>query len=100
MPLLEDVRRFTALRHATPALRQGDFSILHASDAVVVYCRRYEGQMAVIAFNSDVAERTLVLDEPLPATLHEPLSEEGRALKSGVPIEMAPRSGRIWLNDG
>lgn len=97
--LLEDVRRFIALRHATPALRRGNFQILHAGDHVVAYCRRYEGQTAVVAFNTDDEETTLTLDALLEHKLPDALGD-GPALHPGQPITLAARSGRVWLDPG
>ena len=94
--LLEDVRRFIALRCATPALRRGSFQVLHAGERAVAYCRRYEGQTAVVAFNTDDEETTLTLDTPQENKLPDALGD-GEALRPGRPITLAARSGRIWL---
>jgi neopullulanase len=56
-PLHEFYRRATALRHAYPALRTGDFTFLHAHGDVVAYRRRLDGQELIVAFNASKKER-------------------------------------------
>lgn len=97
--LLADVRRFIALRRATAALRRGSFQILHAGDSAVAYCRRYQEQTAVVAFNVDDDEITLTIDLPEEHRLTDALGD-GQALRPGQPITLAARSGRVWLHPG
>lgn len=95
--LLEDVRRFIALRHASPALRRGTFQILHADDHTVAYCRQSEEQTAVVAFNTDDTEVTVTLEPPWNGPLPDALGK-GETLRPGKPVTLAAGSGRIWLN--
>ncbi len=69
-PLLEDVRKFIALRKAHSALRRGDFSTLHAKGDVYAIARHDEGETLVIAFNvgSEPQEVTLDVRKVAPAT--------------------------------
>lgn len=97
-PLLEDVRRFIALRHATPALRRGDFKILHATRNVVVYRRRYEDQTAVVAFNAGRQAATFTVEEGLEGQLADGLEPDGTPLVAGQPFKLGPRAGRIWIS--
>lgn len=94
--LLEDVRRFTALRHAVPALRRGDFRILHAEDQVVVYQRHYEGQTAVVALNAGDKEQWFSIHQTLPETLTDRLDPAGPPLRTDDAYTLPPRSGRVW----
>ena len=97
--LLEDVRRFIALRHASPALRRGTFQILYAGDNAVAYCRQHEQQAAVVAFNTDDEETTLTFDLPWVRSLPDAL-DDGEGLGSGRPVTLPARSGRVWMDLG
>jgi len=97
-PLLEDVRRFIALRHATPALRRGDFKILHATRNVVVYRRHYQEQTAVVAFNAGRQAATFTVEEGLEGQLADGLEPGGTPLVGGQPLKLGPRAGRIWIS--
>ena len=98
--LRTDIRRYTALRHQKPALRRGDFSIISATDQVVVYQRRYEGQTAVVAFNVGSEVATITCPEDFPDQLPEQLAKPGRAelFTAGKTIRIKGRNGRVWAN--
>lgn len=98
MPLLEDVRRFVALRHATPALRRGDFGILHATADVVVYRRHYQGETAVVAFNVAPEARTFTVRQGVQGQLGDALDPDGIPLTAGEPYRLGPRAGRVWVS--
>ena len=100
LPLLEDVRRFIALRHATPALRRGDFAVLHATRNVVVYRRQYLGETAVVAFNAGRKAATFAITEESGGVLDDALDDEGERLVPGRPVTLGPRAGRVWVSDG
>lgn len=97
--LRRDVQRYVALRHATPALRRGDFSVLHADEEVVVYRRDHGRQTALVAFNVDRDPRTVELEQSLPPGLTDALDEEARPLNPNG-ITLPPRSGRVWVSGG
>jgi neopullulanase len=97
--LLQDVRRFIALRHATPALRRGDFHVLHAARDVVAYRRTYQGQTAVVAFNRGDEARALTLEDGLPAVMPDALHDEDAPLAPGQAVHLPPRSGRVWVHN-
>ena len=94
--LLEDVRRFAALRHRLPSLRRGDFSILDAGEQEVAYRRDYEGETTIVAFNNGEEEATLTLKTELPGPLDDALDAGAAPLAAGEPTVLAPRSGRVW----
>lgn len=98
--LLRDVRRYIALRRDHVALRRGDFKVLHANDQIVVYARRYEQQMAVVAFNSDHREHSFVYEaEDAPSdALQNALDSSGPSLKSGQEVSLEARMGYVWIN--
>jgi neopullulanase len=98
--LQETIRRYISLRHETPALRRGDFSLLQATDRVVVYQRRYEGQTAVIAFNNHPDAVTIACPHDFPAQLPEKLviPTHGELFTAGKTIRLKGRTGRVWVN--
>lgn len=98
-PLLEFVRRLTALRQQTPALRRGDFAILHAARRLVVYRRSYEGQVAVIALNAGNTPEPFSLSvDVAPQTLADALYREGVSLEPGAEVRVPARAGRVWVS--
>jgi neopullulanase len=98
--LQSDIRRYIALRHEKPALRRGDFSILEATDKVIVYQRRYEGQTAVIAFNNHSDWVTITCPDDFPAQLPEQLKipTHGELFTAGKTLRLKGRTGRVWVN--
>jgi cyclomaltodextrinase / maltogenic alpha-amylase / neopullulanase len=95
--LLEDVRRFTALRQRHPALRRGDFRVLHAEGHIVVYQRNHNGQHAVVALNAGENERSFSIHQPLPESLVDALEEGGPPLLADEEQRLPPRSARLWV---
>ncbi len=51
-PTLEHHRELIALRHAHPALRVGDYRVLHARGRVYVFARRLEQEWLIIGLNT------------------------------------------------
>lgn len=96
--LLQAVRRYVNLRHDNVALRRGDFKVLHASEQVVVYSRRYEGQQAVVAFNGDHDEHSFTLENDFAGPLENVLEPGAGTLQSGTEQTLLPRTGYVWCN--
>jgi len=98
--LLAHVQRLTALRHAKPALRRGDFHILLADRGVVVYQRQYEGQTAVIAINASPRRYRLTVTDDFAASLPEQLVDAGtgQLFKAGETRVINGRAARIWAD--
>jgi hypothetical protein len=95
-----DIQRYITVGHETPALRRGDFTILHATHHVVVYQRRYEGQTAVVAFNNGQEDATFTCPTDFTEDLPEKLVE-GEAVETfaaGQTVTLNGRSGRVWSN--
>ncbi len=96
--LHDEVRRLTALRHRSAALRRGAFHILLADRTTCVYERRLGDERVVVALNPSRQPATFVL----PPTGGLPLAEEavgaalGEAIADGQKVTMPPRSGRVW----
>jgi glycosidase len=82
------IARLAALRHATPALRRGDYTQLHVAHAQLAFARRLGQQLAVVAVNASAAPARLDLRLDLPdgAILAD-------ALGSGQ--EMSAQGGRV-----
>lgn len=98
--LREDIRQYIRLRHQFPALRRGDFRILHASHHVVVYRRRYNGKTAVVAFNASPHPQTITAPSDFADQLPEQLvaQDQSTSFVAGKTIKLKGRSGRIWAN--
>ncbi|HEX6386331.1 MAG TPA: alpha-amylase family glycosyl hydrolase, partial [Anaerolineae bacterium] len=96
--LRAEIRRFIHLRRDTPALRRGNFRVLHVSNNVVVYQRKYQEQMAVVAFNAGTQRETFVCPEDFPIQLPEKLVGHGHTFAAGREMILEPRSGRVWAN--
>jgi neopullulanase len=93
--LLQDVRRFIALRHDCTALRRGDFEIIFSDEQVVVYSRRYQDQYALVAFNVDRQPHSFTLDTAIDRVLENAL-QPGDVLKPGMTKRLEARSGYVW----
>jgi alpha-glucosidase len=70
--LLHLTRRLVALRHAHDALMTGDFAVLHADHALLVFERRAAGTTMLCAFNLSAA----------PATWSPPRPAEWRVVEA------------------
>lgn len=95
--LLDDVRRFIALRHGAPALRRGDFRVLFAEGPVLAYQRRLPDQVAVVAFNAGLQEHAFSIHQALPDNLVNALDPQGPSLHPGNQQTLPPRSGAVWV---
>ncbi|CAN5792436.1 glycoside hydrolase family 13 protein [soil metagenome] len=102
--LLEFCRAATALRHARPVLRHGDYRTLAASGNAVAYARMGDGDVAVVVLNAgdegarlsfesaDLAGRSLAAADLPGARLA--LSTDG----DRVVVEIGPRAGGVLLS--
>ena len=85
--LLADFKRLIALRNTHAVLRRGSIEApLFIDDEVIVWLRRHEGQVAVVAVNNAAAPRTLQVR--LPADL------DGLSLRDGLGGAPAVALGR------
>jgi neopullulanase len=96
------VRRCTALRHAYPVLRRGDFASLYARDYIYIFRRRLESDMAVIALNAGNEIRTvdLLVDDREPAGRLKSVWREKSPFVSGSHVigwELPARSADILI---
>lgn len=96
--LRAEVKRLTALRHRRPALRRGTFSVVHATTALAVYERTYEGEHVIVAINAGPRDASFKFKTR--STI--PMEEEavgaalGETVSSGTNVIIPARSGRVW----
>jgi glycosidase len=50
--LMQTIKRFTRIRHDTPALMYGDYRPLHVSHELLAFSRSYQGKTIVVAINA------------------------------------------------
>ena len=62
--IFECHRQLIALRHAHPALRTGDYNVLHAEGTVYVFARSLGDDRLVIAVNTGTTPAKLTLNQP------------------------------------
>lgn len=97
--LLEELKRLTAMRHRSAALRRGSFQVIQADKQVVAYERYFKGERVVVAFNAarrkpavfkyTGASGEVLREEPVGAT-------QGESLQAGASVILPPYSGRVW----
>ncbi len=81
------VRRCIALRHAHPALRQGDVRWLYAGNGVVAYGRQWADETVLVFLNS--GRRPVTVAVPMDgyvadgAVLQDPWSDQRRVVEQG-----------------
>lgn len=96
--LRDEVKRLTALRHRSGALRRGTFNVLTADKSICVYERRLGEEQVIVALNPSSRPAAFVYT----GTATTPLSEEpvgaalGESIARGQTITLPPRSGRVW----
>lgn len=95
--LLADLKQYIQLRKDHVSLRRGGFRILHATHHVVMYAREYEGETAVIAFNNAHHPEPIHIPSDWQTVLPDKLVSDGQPFRASTEIEMAPRSGRVWI---
>jgi neopullulanase len=96
--LLAWYRQCIHLRRQTPALRRGDFHIIYATDHVVVYQRQYQGQTAVVAFNTANQDESFICPPLLANQLAEQMTPSGTILTGKQLYRLPKRSARIWVS--
>jgi neopullulanase len=102
-PLSDFYRKATALRHAHPSLRTGDFEILFAEGDLLAYHRRIEGEQTLVFFNAGKSERaTLSLPaDKLTSSAYQsvwPATAGSFTVKNGVlTVELAPQSALVLV---
>ena len=96
--LLQQVRRYVALRHKSVALRRGDFQIVHVGEQTVAYSRRYGDRLALVAFNADSQVHSFTLQDVSTGVLDNALEPGGSSIEPGVEQILEPRTGYVWIN--
>ena len=94
------------MRHAHPALRQGDFQILHTDDdtQTFAFLRSHGGDQVLVAFNRGRKETTIGIEKGIESVGSvEPLTgflgEGARAKLNGHSIQLTlpPLTGFAWM---
>jgi glycosidase len=90
------------LRKHHTALREGDFTTLHAEETGGIYAfqRQHEDDTVIAVFNVSTTERevSLLLENAAPQVWQEVLSGTSAAVsKKELAIVMAPRTAQIWV---
>lgn len=100
--LRDEIRRLTALRHRSAALRRGEFRVLHATSALTVFERAYQGERVVVAINPGRKAAKFKLPAASNMSLHEESvgAALGEALQGDKQMTVPPRSGRVWATGG
>lgn len=94
--LLAWYRQCIQLRHANPALRRGNFQVIHADADVVVYQRTYKEHTAVIAFNTAQEDATVASPPDFAGRLQEQLTKVGEPFSGGKIYTVKSWSARVW----
>lgn len=94
-----ELKRLIKLRHATPALRSGSFISVYADQHVAIYARQYEGQTALIAFNTAYQHQQVQITWPDGAaeTLTNVFDSQGVISAENPHLSLPGRSGYIWI---
>ncbi len=90
--MLHTTRRLIALRRQHPALRDGDFNILHIVGNTLLLCRRCPTETLWAAFNLSSHGQTISTPEPLPDT---PVWQFGGALLHAQHLYLP--GGAAWI---
>ena len=93
-----DVRRFIKLRQQIPALRRGDFKVIHANGNVVAYQRQCGESQAIIAFNVGQGRGSFNCPKEMPSQLRLQQGEAAATLSAGQTVDLDGRTGAVWSN--
>lgn len=102
LDLLAYYQSLIALRHAHPALREGDFKVLRADDAsmTLAYSRRTDQEEILAAFNRSDEVQAFELE--VSGQTYRPLLGGGTPLaaKDGkISIELEPLEALVWVRE-
>lgn len=90
-------RALTAARHATPALRSGDFRVLHAHGEELVYARAQGDSQAVIAMNAGHQPADLPFPGVTKARYRDALTGEVFELCPCQTVPVPARRARVLI---
>lgn len=95
--VLDLIRRLTAARHASPALRRGTFEVLHASGDLLAYERCLDADVALVVLNTATHAQNAQLAGLTPGTYRDALSGETYTLNDAHTLALPARSGLVLL---
>jgi len=101
--LVDLIRKLTHIRHASAALRSGNFQTLHVSHQQYVFLRQTKDEVMVVALNSAHQQVSLEISLPFPAHTLTDLLNPGEIfpVKDGkIQATLAPSWGRILNSAG
>lgn len=95
--LLATYRQLTAMRHAHPVLRTGDFKFVAAEGSAVAYTRHLNGQTALIALNNLTQPVTLNLPAEHAAytSIYPHMGKTIYAHNGQISLQIPARSGMV-----
>ncbi len=102
--LRRQTKRLVNLRKKLVALRRGDFKMLHADAGLIVFSRRHENEVVVVALNGSTSSKRLEIDAPPGCQEGEVL--EGAWSRDVIRVEggklrgfdLDPRSGLVFVD--
>jgi len=96
--LLDKVKVLVALRHRSAALRRGSFRVLQSSEHIIVYERRFNETVVVVAINNSTESASFEYSgEPEMILQEENMGAPiGPNLTDKVVVTLPPMSGRVW----
>ncbi|PNY82266.1 glycoside hydrolase family 13 protein [Deinococcus koreensis] len=90
-------RTLTAARHATPALRRGEFRVLHAQGEGLVYLREHDSGTALVAFNTARSCARLPLSGAPSGVYRDAITGETFDLEAMQALELPARSALVLV---
>ncbi|GBF07769.1 alpha amylase [Deinococcus aerius] len=93
------LQRLTKARHATPALRRGEFHITHAGGDELVYVREHESGDAHVAINTGLTPAHLPLSRVKPGRYCNALTGSHIELTEGTRVEVPARGAVVLVRE-
>ncbi|GMA17539.1 alpha-amylase [Deinococcus metallilatus] len=93
------LQKLTAVRHATPALRRGEFRVTHAEGEGLVYAREHASGNAYVAINAAQNATRLPLCEVQPGQYRDALTGQVYELSGEAEVEVAGRGAVVLVRE-
>lgn len=94
------IKQYIALRQQTLALRRGDFTTLFASEHLIVFRRKVEQNIAIVAFNNNDHNHTFELSQEQLENnqLQNAIGDKSLNLIADTIVSVPARTGLVWKN--